>query len=74
MTDWTGHIDVIGFGSAILACAGLMLRFIVRQYAQLTRDYKQLVENHLTHNTRALINLENTLQTLNETLRETRGK
>jgi len=69
MTDWTGHIDVIGFGSAMIAMAGLMLRYILHRSEKLAEDYRRLVENHLTHNTAALIELRNTLQNLNDTLR-----
>ena len=69
MTDWSGHIDVVGFGSAMIAMAGLMLRYIIRRSEKLADDYRRLVENHLTHNTAALIELRNTLQNLNDTLR-----
>ena len=69
MTDWTGYIDVLGFGAAIISAFGLLLRHVLRRADQQARDYRHLVENHLAHNTEALIELRNTLQRLNDTLR-----
>lgn len=70
MTDWTGHIDVLGFGAFVLMAAGMMLRFIIRRYGRLADDYRDLVENHLRHNTEALVELKNATQELVALLRE----
>lgn len=69
--DWTGHVDVFGFGAALITMAGLMLRYIIRRSDRLADDYRRLVENHLTHNTAALIDLRNAVQKLTHWL-ETR--
>lgn len=55
------HIDVLGFGAAILTAFGLLLRHVLRRSDQQAADYRQLVENHLVHNTAALTKLERTL-------------
>ena len=70
MSDWTGHIDVLGFGAAIVSAFGLLLRHVLRRSDRQAEDYRRLVENHLKHNTEALIQLHNTLQSLNDTLRD----
>lgn len=66
--DWTGHIDVLGFGAFVLAAAGMMLRYIIRRSDQQAKDYQELVTNHLAHNTLALVELKGAIQNLNGTI------
>ena len=69
MTDWTGHIDVLGFGAFVLAASGMMLRYLIKSGQDMARRYEELVENHLKHNTEALIELKNVLQDVRDALR-----
>ena len=69
MTDWTGHIDVIGFGAFVLMGAGWMLRYLIKSNERMATRYEELVENHLQHNTAALIELKNVLQEVKDALR-----
>ena len=38
--------------------AGWMLKFIMTRVARLSEDYRELITNHLVHNTVALVALE----------------
>ena len=63
-------IEELGFAGAVIIGAGMMLRWIMTRVSRMSEDYRRLVENHLKHNTEALIELRNTLSLLNETLRK----
>mgnify|MGYP001593011991 FL=1 len=71
--DWTGHIDFLGFGAFVLAAAGMMLRYIIRRSEQMAKDYKELVTNHLQHNTAAMVELRSTIEELTTWLRSRSG-
>lgn len=70
MQELAGHVDVLGFGAAVLSAFGLMLRHVLHRSDKQADDYRRLVENHLTHNTEALIQLRTTLAKLDDTLQQ----
>lgn len=61
-----------GVLAAVLAGAGYMLRFLVQRVKELSDEYIVLVQNHLSHNTEALIELKNVLQLIHEDMRKDR--
>ena len=74
--DIAQFADVAVFGSAILLGFGMMLKHLLERNKQLSNRMDELVNNHLTHNTEALmqlkhaiLDLRNTLQSLNDNRR-----
>ena len=70
--EWTGHIDVIGFGTAFIAAFSLLLRYVLKNCARSTDRYHNLIENHLAHNTEALNGLKAALEVRSSALGELR--
>lgn len=65
MNEW---VAAGGGGVALIGMAWYMLKFIMRQ----NEAYRKIITNHLTHNTKALVDLRNTLQSLEGWLRANR--
>ena len=74
--DIAQFADVAVFGSAILLGFGMMLKHLLERNKQLSSRLDELMNNHLTHNTEALmqlkhaiIDLRNVLQNLGDNRR-----
>jgi len=74
--DITQFADVAIFGSAMVVGFGMMLKHLLERNKQLGARLDELVNNHLAHNTEALmqlkhaiIDLRNVLQNLGDNRR-----
>ena len=66
MNEWM----VAGGGmTAVVAGAGLMLKFIMGRLEKVSDDYRQLAENHIAHSTEAQVKLIVAIEQLTSVIR-----
>ena len=70
--DIAQFADVAIFGSAILLGFGMMLKHLLERNKQLSSRLDELMNNHLSHNTEALMQLKQAIIDLRNTLQHWR--
>ena len=63
-------MELFGFGAAVIVGAGWMLKFLMKRMTRRDDYIERLTENHLAHNTQALIDMRNAIQELTGAIRE----
>ena len=66
--DIAQFADVAVFGSAILLGFGMMLKHLLERNKQLSSRLDELMNNHLSHNTEALMQLKHAILDLRNAL------
>ena len=66
-------VDVAIFGSAMVVGFGMMLKHLLERNKQLSSRLDELMNNHLTHNTEALMQLKHAILDLRNTLQHWRN-
>jgi len=70
--DITQFADVAIFGSAMVVGFGMMLKHLLERNKQLSSRLDELMNNHLSHNTEALMQLKQAIIDLRNTLQNWR--
>ena len=66
-------VDVAVFGSAMVVGFGMMLKHLLERNKQLSSRLDELMNNHLAHNTEALMQLKHAILDLRNTLQHWRN-
>ena len=66
--DITQFVDVAIFGSAMVVGFGMMLKHLLERNKQLSSRLDELMNNHLSHNTEALMQLKHAIIDLRNAL------